>query len=114
MEASGFTHTTAHGEHCDLDDRRVSSDRVRQFGRIDVEAARGRHVVGAVEPAEVALLVETSDVAGLHPAIDDALGSRLVSSEICNSACGGCEPGTSLVNHCGGSNIATGSSSVCP
>jgi hypothetical protein len=55
----------------------VSSDHVRQFGRIDVEAARDRHVVGAVEPAEVAILVETSDVAGLHPAIDDALGQSI-------------------------------------
>jgi hypothetical protein len=100
----------------------VSSDHVRQFGRIDVEAARDRHVVGAVEPAEVAILVETSDVAGLHPAIDDALGSRLLSSEICNSAkgsgmpqaCSGCEPGTSLASHCDGPIIATGSTSVSP
>jgi hypothetical protein len=80
---------------------------------MDVEAARSP-VVGVVEHAEVAILVEASDVADLHSAIDDALGCRLFSSEICNSACGGCEPGTSLVNHCGGSNIATGSSSVCP
>jgi hypothetical protein len=71
---------------------------------------------------QVAILVETSDVAGLHPAIDDALGSRLLSSEISNSAkgsgmpqaCGGCEPGTSLENRCRSPIIATGSSSVCP
>jgi hypothetical protein len=71
-------------------------------------------VAGAVEHAEVAILVEASDVADLQSAIDDALGSRLFSSEICNSACNGCEPGTSLANHCGGPNIATGSSSVYP
>jgi hypothetical protein len=90
----------------------VSSDHVLPFGRIDVEAARSP-VVGAVEHAEVTILVEASDVADLHSAIDDALGSRLFSSEICYSACSGCEPGTSLANHCG-FDIATGSSSVCP
>jgi hypothetical protein len=117
-------------EDRDLDEVEVGGGHVLQFGRMDVEAARDHHVVGAVEQA--------TDVAGLH-SIDDAFGRRLgvvpevvichshlatislgrtgllSSSQICNCAKGsGWEPGTSLANHCRGPIIAIGSTSVWP
>jgi len=52
-------------------------DDVFQLGRIDVEAAGDHHVVGAIGRAEVAVRVESPDVAGLHPAVDDSFCRRL-------------------------------------
>jgi hypothetical protein len=54
-----------------LGDGGMEGDGVLDLSRIDVLATGDDHVLEAVDDVEVALIVEVSAVAGVHPAVAD-------------------------------------------
>jgi hypothetical protein len=58
-----------HPDHRHLPDRGVAHDHLLDLGRVGVEAADDEHVLLAVGDAQVAVLVEHPDVAGVQPAV---------------------------------------------
>ena len=62
-----------HADHGRLGDLGQLVDHVLHLGRVDVLAARDVHVLDAVDDVVVAVLVAHRDVAGVQPAVHDAL-----------------------------------------
>src|ERR1700733_1800752 len=58
-------------DHAGVDDGGMLVERILDFDAVDVFAAADQHVLGAIEDVTETLGVETGDIAGAQPAIDE-------------------------------------------
>ena len=68
-------------DHAGVDDGGMFVERILDFDEVDVFAAADQHVLGAIEDVTETLGVETGDIAGAQPAIDEQIAV----------ACGSCQ-----------------------